>query len=140
MWDITSFSGTYDFLSNFYPCTIPYEGIIYPSVEHAYQAAKTLDQSIRMEFLPLNAAQAKRKGRKIKLRADWNDVKLIIMYQLIRTKFTHHDLKTLLLDTQDAKLIEGNTWGDTFWGVCNGVGQNHLGQILMRVRNELNTE
>ncbi len=86
-------------------------------------------------------ARAKGLGRKVKLRKDWESVKVGLMQELVELKFrTHADLAERLLETGDAKLIEGNTWNDTFWGVANGHGKNHLGQALMSVRAQLQAE
>jgi len=136
---IYRFSGKFRFLSNFYPCKIEYEGIQYPSVEHAYQASKTLDINIRKKIAGLKSAgEAKRVGRRVKLRDDWERVKLSIMEDLVRIKFTtNNELKNKLISLKGYTLIEGNNWGDTFWGVCNGTGKNHLGRILMKVRDEI---
>jgi ribA/ribD-fused uncharacterized protein len=83
---------------------------------------------------------AKRVGAEIDLRSDWSDVKLAIMLDLVRQKFTAHShLRRKLLATGDRQLIEVNGWGDQFWGVSRGSGYNHLGRILMRVRDELRT-
>lgn len=90
------------------------------------------------EFYLLNPSEAKRLGRRVKLRDDWEEVKELVMYEICYHKFNQNpDIKRMLLNTGDAELIEGNTWGDCIWGVCNGVGNNLLGKILMRVRNEL---
>lgn len=137
---IDRFVDRYRFLSNFYPAVVTLGGEEYPSVEHAYQAAKTLDLSKRrMIRRAVTAGDAKKLGRNLALlRPDWSTVKLEVMETLVREKFTrHHDLGKLLLLTGYEELIEGNYWGDTFWGVCKGKGQNHLGKILMRVREEL---
>lgn len=144
---IDSFSGKYRFLSNFYRCYIEYEGITYPSVEHAYQAAKTLSKNERSRIAAMSTpGEAKRAGRQVKLRADWEQVKVAIMLELLRKKFDPDALgayapnetkAAALLATGDAELIEGNTWGDRFWGVCGGVGENMLGKLLMQVREEL---
>jgi ribA/ribD-fused uncharacterized protein len=135
--EINSFSGDYRWLSNFYPCLIEYEGKFYPSVEHAFQAAKTTDEHMRLRIgAAATPGRAKRLGRKVALRSDWDVVKLEVMATLVRIKFADPDLGKLLNDTGAAELIEGNTWGDTFWGVCRGVGENHLGKILMEVRRE----
>jgi ribA/ribD-fused uncharacterized protein len=135
---ITSFSGEYRWLSNFYRCNVILDDIIYPSVEHAYQAAKTLNLRDR-ELIRRKptAGMAKRYGKIVVMRPDWNDVRLAIMEDLVRQKFLTSSMERLLLSTGDAELIEGNYWGDTFWGVCRGVGENHLGKILMKIREEL---
>lgn len=135
---ITSFSGEHRFLSNFWLVSIEFEGINYPSVEHAYQAAKTDDRQVRSQCLAYTAGQAKRWGRTLTIRDDWEDIKVPLMESLVRQKFTNNlILMKLLIDTGNQTLIEGNTWGDTFWGVCNGEGLNMLGVCLMTVRNEL---
>lgn len=137
---IESFQGEYRFLSNFFPSLVIYAGRCYTSVEHAYQASKTLNQpqrdAIRAAETP---GRAKRMGQKVALRPNWDTYKLDVMEMLVGEKFRiAEDLADLLLATGDAELVEGNTWGDTFWGVCGGMGENHLGRILMRVRAELN--
>ena len=136
---IESFSGFYYFLSNFYGCPVEYEGILYPGVEYAYQAAKTLDDEQRKDILmSANPGVAKRRGRRVTIREDWEEIKLDVMRELVSEKFQNHtSLRSDLLDTEDAELVEGNHWGDTFWGMCDGVGRNHLGKILMEVRAEL---
>ena len=134
---IDSFQGDYRFLSNFWPVQIHYEGLVYLSVEHAYQAAKTVNRECRRAILTLTAGQARRMGRVVPIREGWENIKLEIMLELLRLKFKHPPLFKMLLDTGYAELIEGNTWGDYFWGVCRGVGDNHLGKLLMKVRTEL---
>lgn len=134
---IESFSGEYRFLSNFYPVEVVLDGVTYPSVEHAYQAAKTLDLEKRKEILGVTPGFAKRLGQQLKLRPDWNDVKLSVMTRLNEQKYMRPDLREKLCDTYPQDLVEGNTWGDTFWGVCDGKGSNHLGQILMTIRMQL---
>lgn len=135
---IDSFFGPYRFLSNFEPCTVVYEGMTYSCSEAAYQAAKTTDVSLRIAFTKMNGAQAKYAGQKLTLRPDWNDVKVDVMYEIVKDKFIRNtELRVKLLNTGNLELIEGNYWGDQFWGVCNGVGENHLGKILMMVRKEL---
>ena len=137
---IDRFVGDYEFLSNFYPCKIYYEGLEYPSVEHAYQAAKTTDKIKRIDFLcqARSPAAAQRLGKKLPLRSDWEIVKIGIMEQLVEQKFIEiPDLKELLMETAPAELIEGNNWGDRFWGKCNGSGKNWLGNILMDVRKKI---
>ena len=142
MSEIREFSGDHRFLSNFQPVDVEYEGITYPSVEHAYQAAKTLDPEEREIIRSCGSASiAKKLGRHVRVREDWEDIKISVMTELVYGKFlAREDLARKLLDTNDAMLIEGNWWGDRFWGVCNGVGYNHLGQILMAVRKSLREE
>jgi len=137
---IDRFTNEYRFLSNFYPCQITYEDMIYPSVEHAFQAAKCLTI---MERKKIQAAQtaglAKKMGRKVNLRNDWERVKIDIMRIILKNKFTNSTLQQLLLNTGSAQLIEGNNWHDTFWGKCNGKGQNQLGKLLMEIRDGFKT-
>lgn len=136
---IDSFSGEHRFLSNFYPCTIRLGGADYPSTEHAFQAAKTLDPDERLyiETLCATPAEAKRAGRRVKMRADWNAIRDDVMLACLRQKFSREPLRSKLLTTGDQPLVEGNHWGDTYWGVCRGKGENRLGELLMQVREEL---
>ena len=135
---ITSFDGKYDFLSNFYHSPISYNGIVYPTNEHFFQAMKTFNVDERIAIASAETpGKAKRIGRKITLRSDWEDVKLYYMELGLRLKFQDSKLHEMLLATGDEELIEGNTWGDEFWGVCNGKGENHLGKLLMKIRGEL---
>lgn len=96
-----------------------------------------LDKVQRRQFCNLNASNAKRFGRRVQLRPDWEQVKDNIMYEIIKSKFSIKHLREMLLATGEAILIEGNTWNDTYWGMCRGKGKNMLGKILMRVREEL---
>lgn len=135
---IDSFENEFAFLSNFYPSKICYEGIDYPTVEHAFQAAKTFDfeQRVGIAAAP-TPGKAKRMGRSVSLRPDWEEVKDSIMEELVRRKFKDKYLALLLWSTGDKELIEGNSWNDTYWGVCNGVGRNQLGKTLMKIREEI---
>jgi ribA/ribD-fused uncharacterized protein len=137
---IDSFSGIYSFLSNFHPSPIIYGGLVYPTVEHAFQAMKTQDHAMRRKISDASGPRvAKTLGRNVELRPDWDDIKLSVMNLFVTRKFTEStDLGTRLIATGDAELIEGNHWNDTFWGVCGGVGENHLGKILMEVRAAIN--
>jgi len=148
--EITNFRGKHKFLSNFYsPCPVTYEGMTFPSTEHAYQAAKFTDKKLRVQLLKENKpVDVKRLARKLERegnrRDDWNDIKIDVMEGLVMQKFTrYNDLKTSLINTGNARLVEGNTWHDNIWGVCScpkcvGItGQNHLGKVLMRVRKEV---
>lgn len=139
---IDSFSGQYSYLSNFYPTPVDYEGVTYPSSEHAFQAAKTEDSRTRRIIASAaSPGMAKAIGRTVRLRKGWDDMRIEVMRGILHDKFDRREaLRFALLDTGDAKLVEGNTWGDTFWGVCNGEGENHLGKLLMQLREELRHE
>lgn len=135
---IDSFKGKYFFLSNFYESPVIYGGITYLNNEAAFQAQKTLNKKQRLKFAMLNPSQAKGMGRSISLRPDWEEIKINVMYEICKAKFTQNEnLKRSLLNTGNAELIEGNNWGDKIWGQVNGIGENNLGKILMRIREEL---
>lgn len=135
---IDNFRGKYYFLSNFSYSNIAYEGVNYQNGEAAFQAMKIIDPDRRKSFSHLPPNKAKSKGRNVKLRHDWEKVKDEIMYKITIAKFTQNSsLKRKLLDTGNAKLIEGNTWDDTYWGVCRGKGKNKLGKILEKARDEI---
>lgn len=139
---IDSFDGINEFLSNFYILNksqllydVEYPSIYYNSVEAAFQAAKSKNYMDRLLISKLDSpGKAKRQGRALQLREDWESVKDGYMKDYLLQKFSYKDLKEKLLNTGDAKLIEGNNWGDTYWGVCNGIGENRLGILLMEVR------
>ena len=135
---IVRFAGPYRFLSNFFPRPLLWEGDRYPTAEHAYQAAKC---SRACDFRMIRSAPspgaAKRMGRKIAIRGDWEAVKEKVMLAIVRAKFQDAYLRRRLSATGSAELIEGNDWGDRFWGVCRGEGENRLGKILMKVRAEI---
>lgn len=135
---IKEFKYEHSFLSNFYPVGVTYEGLTFQSVEAAFQAAKLANVEERYQFTTLNASEAKRAGRRIILRKDWEQVKISVMRELLIAKFLGNPkLGRLLLETGSEELVEGNTWNDTFWGVCNGYGENHLGKLLMEIRDIL---
>lgn len=135
---IDKFNGKYDFLSNFYVAPVTYNGLTFQSNEAAFQAQKTLNEGQRRKFTRMAPNKAKAKGRNVILRSDWEQIKNKIMYEVCYAKFTQNpELKEKLLATGDEELVEGNTWHDTYWGVCNRRGKNKLGKILMRVREEL---
>ena len=135
---INSFSGKYYFLSNFYEVQVMYDGLTYSNNEAAFQAQKCANYEDRKKFVNLNPSQAKAKGRSVKLRPDWEDIKTNIMKEICVAKFKQNiDLGKKLIATGNADLEEGNTWGDRIWGTVDGVGENRLGQILMEVREEL---
>jgi ribA/ribD-fused uncharacterized protein len=135
---ITEFQGNFRFLSNFYPAVIDL-GIRYPTAEHAYQAMKTSDWQERVNVASLKTpGQAKRAGRRLNMRPNWDSLKLGMMTDIVRHKFySHPSLANMLIATGDAELQEGNKWNDRYWGICRGVGKNHLGNILMNIRREL---
>ena len=138
MEKIDEFQGEYYFMSNFHNSKVELDGIIYDNAEAAFQAQKCLTTAEKKSFVGLNPSEAKRKGRHVKLRSDWEQVKTEVMYTVVKNKFSQNaDLREKLLATGDAELIEGNTWHDTCWGVCNGKGENRLGKILVKVRGEL---
>jgi N-glycosidase YbiA len=138
---IDTFMGPYWFLSNFAESPVEFEGQVYPSVEHAFAAAKTLDPAQR-ELIRLapRSGDAKRLGRQSALRAGWDDIRVDVMRTLLARKFAPgSELARCLLATGDAQLIEGNTWGDRFWGKVRGQGRNQLGELLMERRAQLRT-
>ena len=137
---INDFRGEYRWLSNFHAVEVTLDGEVYPSTEHAYQAAKfPLGSVLRASVRSAPTCRdAKRLGRSPGMRSNWDNVKLGIMGNLLRQKFAPgSELAGKLLATGDRPLVEGNTWGDRFWGVCGGVGENHLGKLLMQIRAEL---
>jgi len=142
MEKIDNFQGEYRFLSNFYHSPIRYYGILYNTVEHAYQAAKTKSDTERKMIADQSTpGKAKRAGRTITLRDNWEMIKIPIMHYLCYEKFKNYlVLQKKLIETNDAQLVEGNKWGDVFWGVCDGKGRNELGKILMDVRDLLNKD
>lgn len=141
---IDSFKEDYEKFSNFYPVLVYYKDIDFPTVEHAFVAGKRKDPMFWRKIAKIpedKAGKAKRLGRKVKLRKDWNIIKLSHMRKLLNQKFQYPSFKKLLLSTGDAQLIEGNYWHDNYWGDCyceecvNIIGQNQLGKMLMKVRN-----
>lgn len=137
------------FLSNFHPAMIFYEGLWYPTVEHAYQASKSTDQEYRKEIseLPVKrAGKAKRKGREVRLRPEWDEIfKLDMMEKFLRLKFKDGFLAKKLLETDPQELVEGNQWHDNYWGNCfcdncDTLGRNMLGKLLMKIREDMKNE
>lgn len=135
---IERFSGPHAFLSNFYESPLYYDGRLWLTVEHAFQAKKTpfaeeKDMIQRCE----TPGRAKKLGRKVRLRDNWDEIKIGVMLHLLQLKFMDPAFAEMLLQTGKAQLIEGNTWGDRFWGVCGDEGENWLGRLLMVVRQQL---
>ena len=138
---IDSFRHEYEFLSNFYEHWFYWEGLLWPTSENAYQASKATNKVDREKVRTTGTpGWAKRIGRQIKMRADWEQVKDKAMYAIVKAKFSDPVMRKKLLATGNAILIEGNNWGDKYWGQVNGSGENKLGKILMRVRKKLVTE
>jgi ribA/ribD-fused uncharacterized protein len=143
MKPVTAFQGEYRFLSNFWPCVIQWEGLVYPTLEHAYAAAKTNDPSTKIQIQACaTPGDAKEYLAQHHLQPDetWTmERKLDVMEILLLIKFGGQDplLTRALMATKDAELIEGNDWDDRFWGVCDGEGENNLGRLLMGVRAQL---
>lgn len=142
---INKFRDENRFLSNFTPVNIIFDGVIYPSTEHAYVAAKTLNRQVRDDVRRCKTAgEAKRVGRSISLRPDWNEVRTELMENFLRQKFDVQYFQELLMQTGTQTIVEGNTWHDNFWGscvcqnkTCNNTGSNNLGKLLMKIRGEL---
>jgi hypothetical protein len=132
---VGGFYGRYRFLSNFCPCKIEYGGIVYPSVEHAYQALKfTTESERKVVAVAKTAAEAKRLGRKAYLPPEWGSTKRALMARLLAIKFSQEPFRGMLLATGNVELVEENNWGDRYWGVCGGCGENVLGKLLMAER------
>lgn len=134
---IDCFRGDYYFLSNFYTAHFKYNGLAFRNSEAAFQAQKTDDVSVMVLFGDLKGGEAKKLGRRVQLIEDWEQKKIKVMCNVVKEKFKQNeDLKSRLFETGNVYLEEGNQWGDTYWGVCNGRGKNILGQILMKVRED----
>ena len=138
---IDSFRDEHSFLSNFYyhPMTIN-ASFTYRTVEHFYQASKARTKIDHIRVMSaISPAEAKRKGRKVQLRDDWEEIREEVMWKGLVAKFSNVRLRNLLIGTYPAKLVEGNWWKDTYWGVDHktGEGQNRLGELLMKLRKEL---
>ena len=136
---ISEFKGEFAFLSNFYLCEFIWNGFLWKHSEGAYQAAKSLDVGDWNVMQHLSPGQSKQKGRRLKIRSDWESVKDSIMAQVLDAKFTQNpELMDKLIKTYPKSLEEGNGWGDTYWGVCpprSNNGRNTLGQLLMALRD-----
>ena len=141
---IAKFMGLYRWLSNFEEVEIEYNGTVFPTTEHAYQAQKNDDPGWRAicSCTDTSPGEIKRLSRSIEVRGNWFDINFDIMLDLQRIKFSKEKYKQLLLGTGDLELIEGNTWGDLYWGIdsVTRIGQNKLGKILIKVRAELKAE
>lgn len=137
------FREQYEFLSNFYPAKLVFDGIAYDNAESAYQAQKLVNAADRHQFEHRYADEAKHMGQKVEVRPDWDEVKLGLMEKIVYAKFTQNPhLAELLVKTEDIPIFEGNHWGDTYWGISlkTREGENHLGKILMELRTKFKTE
>jgi len=151
---IEAFRNEYDFLSNFFVAPVTWRDQKFSTSEHAYQWAKTDDPEEQKTILvyvmesgyemPTTPGQAKSAGKAVTKRADWEQTRLDIMYDILKAKFTQNwDLRQRLLETGDAELVEGNSWHDNTWGACRcsecakKEKTNFLGMLLMRLRTEL---
>lgn len=134
---INEFQGEYRWLSNFVECDIEYNGFIYPSVENAYQAAKMKYKEDSLKFLIVTSGQAKRLAKTLPIRDDWGNVKIYYMREFLIQKFSQKPFRDLLMNTCGLDIIEGNSWGDKYWGVClkTNNGQNNLGKLIMGIRD-----
>ena len=132
------FKHNYAFLSNMYPCTITTSigdsVYTFSCVESAYQAHKCPERV--QEFINLNGYEAKRLAKTVKLRSDWEDIKVDLMEKLVSQKFQDQSLKEKL-QAVTGEIVETNNWGDRFWGRCYGRGLNVLGSILMKIRDNI---
>lgn len=145
---IDKFDGEFRFLSNFWSAAVHIPGDDFPdtyrTVEHAYQAAKTLDRKERRAIREAETpGEAKALGAVVVLRPAWDDIRVNVMRDLLWEKFNEHpDLRAKLLATGDAEIVEGNTWGDRFWGVDlkTGEGENQLGKLLMETREKIHKQ
>jgi ribA/ribD-fused uncharacterized protein len=140
---IDSFRGRWEFLSNFFYCPVTVNLITYPSAEHAYQAMKCRRRAdFERVMACVKPEEAKRVGRTVEQVDGWEELKMERMAEVLRAKFKNPFLRDLLLLTGEVELVEGNDWGDRFWGRCNktGEGENVLGQLLMMVREEVREE
>ena len=143
---ITYFRGRFAFLSNFFPCLVSYGGVVFKSVEHAYQYSKAVspasNEALAVMTAP-TAKQAKALGRWLVMRPDWELIRISVMEELLRSKFTNPELRKLLAATGSTPIISGGQHHETFWGVClcphcsDQLQHNHLGKLLMKIRGEL---
>lgn len=138
---ITQFKGEYAFLSNFHPAKVVLFGKEFRSAEHAYQSAKCKHRhGVEVISSKIKAGEAKKAGRTVVLIPNWDYHRLIVMRLVVQVKFMNDaELGRKLMETGDRKLVEGNYWGDRFWGVDlrSGKGANHLGRILMSLRDDI---
>jgi len=137
---IRSFRGKHAFLSNFYTCNVTIGKETYQTTEHYYQSQKATSDAVRKAIgFASSAKVAKKMGRNIICRKDWDDVKDAVMLEALRAKFSIPELAKMLVETGNAIIEESNSYGDRYWGIDSdtGKGQNKLGKMLMRIRDEI---
>lgn len=141
---IDAFRNEYAFLSNMHECVFPWQGLNYLALENAYQAMKCISDADKIQFTQISPPEAKKLGRKIAMRPDFDGFKYQLMRNLLDVKFDkklNPELYRKLLDTQPQSLVEGNWWHDNYWGYCkcdkckNKLHYNYLGELLQRKRN-----
>ncbi len=143
---VVEFQGEYRWLSNFWPVSVTDAGVEFPSVEHAYQAAKCDDEDWIVFCANHNATPEliKKRSKTIDLRPNWDEIKMTVMYKLLQEKYKNPRMRKSLLATGRQNIQEGNRWGDEFWGVNlnknPNVGENWLGRMIMQVRTEIRAE
>lgn len=137
---IKEFQGEYRWLSNFATVDILHDEILYPSVEHAWVASKNTDVNWKRKCAAsIHPSLVKKMGDDVDLREDWDEVKETIMKELLILKFNQEPFRTKLIETGNDYIMEGNWWGDKFWGYClqKNEGRNLLGGMIMGIRLEL---
>lgn len=134
---IIGFTGPFAFLSNLYPSPLEWENFLFPAVENAFQAAKTNDSEARRHLSEMSPDESAAFGRTVALRPDWEEVKLSVMAEMLLLKFEIPALRRRLIASHPSTLVNDAWWGDRFWGVTRGVGENHLGRLLMDLRGRL---
>lgn len=126
-------------LSNMYPTPLKINGLCFSCAEAAFQSFKTTDPEIRKKFQFITGPEAKRLGRKVELRPDWNEIRIAVMREVLKCKLKHYpSIYGVIAHAANTPggVVEENTWNDTFWGVCNGRGENHLGKLLKELYDE----
>lgn len=136
--NIKGFFGEYRWLSNFHLCPVEYEGVVYPSSENAYMAAKLIPED-RVNLVGVTPKEAKKLWKNYRLldksAEEWDYRKASVMFRVLYDKFDrNHDLMAKLKATDKMYLEETNFWNDVFWGKCDGKGENRLGILLALIR------
>ena len=139
---INQFRGDFYFLSNMYECDIEFNKNKFKSIEHAYIYHKYDNIEIKkLALSDIDGKVLKIESKRFKKVKGWDDIKLKLMYELLKVKFNKTPFKEMLISTNDCNIVEGNSWNDTFWGVditqTPNIGENHLGRLIMKVRDEL---